>query len=167
MNKHHLASAKRALLERWLGLLEDAQTRQEGESEARRIAANGQPFDPPPLLIPAPSQDMKQLLMEGIQAALDGKPDPFGIAAPTKGNKPKYNRQGWLDVVREIFGEIERNKNRVLPYGKRDPVTEAINTIAERHGLSAEAIWKAYKDPDNAIAKLQGPLYECPHKDDN
>lgn len=167
MNKHHLASAKRALLERWLNLLDDAQARQEIESEARRNAANGGLYEPPPLVIPAPSQDMKQLLIEGIQAALDGNPDPFGIALPKKGNKPKYNRQGWLNVVREIHGEIQRNEKRALPYGKRDPVTEAIITIAERHELSAEAIWKAYKDPDNAIAKLQGPLYECPHKNDN
>lgn len=167
MNKHHLASAKRALLERWLYLLEEADVWQAANSEALRIAANGEPYESPHLLIPAPSRDMKQLLMDGIQAALDGKPDPFGIAPPAKGNKPKYNRQGWLDVVREIHGEIERNKNRVLPNEKHDPVTEAIVTIAERHELSVEAIWKAYKDPDNAIAKLQGPLYECHHKHDD
>jgi hypothetical protein len=111
-----------------------------------------------------PSQDMMELLLGGIRNALDGKKDPFGIAISTRGRRSCFDRQGWLDVVREVLGEIERNRQKIerdgsLAYGKRDPVTEAIAIVAERHGLSTDAVTKAFGDRDNRIATLMGPIF--------
>lgn len=127
-------------------------------------ASNGEPITPPPLRMFNPSDDMIKLLLGGIRNALDGRNDPFETALPPRGKKPKHNHQGRLDIVREVIGEVERNKERIelngsLPFGKRDPVTEAIATVADRHQIPCETVKKAYYSKYKWLAFLQGPIF--------
>lgn len=144
MNKHHLAGQRKVLLELWLKLLRDA--------EARTIhqAATEEPRQSLPLVITKPSNDMMELLLGGIQRALDGDADPFGIQPPARG---KVSPDTWPERVAAVaevltvIGEIQRDG---LPDGHRDYVAEAIGIVAGRRHvkLGESALREAYKDKE-------------------
>lgn len=135
-----LAEAKRALLERWLGLIRDAVARRDRELEARIEAAKGKSVTPPPLQIPSsPSRDMIDLLTNGIEAALAGSKDPFGIAAP-RGIKPLLNRQKQIEAVSEVIAKLERN-----PRGNRVIVFES---VGKKYNVGMETIRNLYYDQE-------------------
>lgn len=145
MNKHDLAAARRSLLELWLSLIQDAYDNQQRELENLLHSRTGdEPVIPPMLRIPKPSSDMMNLLLSGIAAALDGKSNPFGVEAPSKGIKPLKTRQQMISIVGELIAEIEA----LTTAGKANPKTEALSKIATKHSLSDSTLLKACKDKD-------------------
>lgn len=133
----HLAEAKRGLLERWLALIRDAVARRDRELEARLEAAKGKSVTPPPLQIPSPSRDMIDLLTNGIEAALAGSKDPFGIAAP-RGIKPRLSRQKQIEAVSEVIAELERNP--------RGNVVIVFESVGKKYNVGMETIRNLYYD---------------------
>lgn len=151
MNKHDLAAAHRELLQRWLVIINDAKKLQENELERLLEQSPGQSVSPPLLKIPSPSSDMLNLLIGGIEKALDGNADPFGIKEP-RGIKPKNNRQEMIAIVAFVISESQKHKAK----GEKDPVTQAIGEAAERFNLSVDTVKKAHEDSDLVgLAKLQ------------
>lgn len=143
MNKHDIAAANRTLLERWRSLIHDAVLHQLRETARLLDEANGEPVTPPVLQIPMPSGDMLGLLMNGIDAALDEKLDPFGIELDGRGIKPKKSRQEIIAIVAEVLICIQKYESKG---NIRNPKTRALEEVAGRHHLSSETINKAIKD---------------------
>lgn len=144
MNKHDLAKARRSLLEHWLHILQDADRIQRAECDAMIGAAGGEPVTPPPLRLTKPSNDMMNLLLGGLEAALRGDPDPFGIEPPAKGTRPLKSRQQMILIVGELLDAIEAAKAA----GVRNPETAAVTEAAARHGMSTSKLVKALDDKD-------------------
>ena len=164
MNKHDLAAGRRALLENWLVLIQDAYSRQQRELEdLYNSRSNDEPITPPMLRITMPSNDMMNILLNGISAVLDGKENPFGIEPPAKGIKPLKTRMQMILIVGELIDEIER----LTAAGRPNPKTEAVSNLANRHGLSTSTLLKAYKDKDlRGWAKFRlNPLWAGPIKE--
>ncbi len=145
MNKHDRATAQRILLERWLSLIQDAYNRQQRELEDLwHSRTDDEPVTPPMLRISMPSNDMMNLLLNGISAVLDGTNNPFGIEPPAKGIKPLKARWQMILIVGELIDEIEK----LTVAGRPNPKTEAVSNIADKHGISTSTLLKAYKDKD-------------------
>lgn len=148
MNKHHLANARRQLLESWLHILQGAARNYASELDDMLDAAGDGSVTPPPMRFPKPSSDMMNLLLGGLEATLRGEPDPFGITTPAKGNRPRFDRQGEIDAVHQLMLEIKKNEGMVLPHGRRDVVSESVRSVAKRIGWSESSLRKAYDDKD-------------------
>lgn len=141
MNKHDLVDARRLLLENWLSLIRYANAAHERECKALHDTATGEPISPPPLRLPGLSQDMINLLVDGIEAALAGSKDPFGIATPRggktlRGKKRLLSRQERITAVSMIIDKYERGSN----------LQDAFAAVAEKMEMSAEAMRDAYYD---------------------
>jgi hypothetical protein len=105
MNAHDIALENRELLRRWKALLENREI--VGELDEDGIIFN------PKMQIQRPSNDMLTLLIEGIERALDGERDPFGIEEP-RGIKPRLDRQQKIDTIAAILDEQEANPQKTL-----------------------------------------------------
>lgn len=139
MNKHDLADARRQLLIRWRSKLIDALNRQARELGEQFDPESSDHFTPPPLRVPMPSGDMIELLLGGIDNALEGKPDPFGIEPPKRGIKPLKSRQQMIDIVAAVLSENGKKQRTVVP-------RMFLNDLARKHGLSTDTLEKAMKD---------------------
>lgn len=141
MNKHDIAAARRDLLTRWRGDLIDAINRQARELGELFDAESCDPITPPPLRITMPSCDSVALLLSGIDNALAGKPDPFGIEPPKRGIKPLKTDQQMIAIVADVLTEIQKNKSQKVAAPKM-----FIQDLARKHGVSNDTIKKALKD---------------------
>lgn len=152
MNKYDKADAHRELLKHWLQIIRSSIERQERENiEMLEVAKNEQSgeriFVPPNIQIPPVSSDMRNLLINGLEAALQEKPDPFEIELPKKGVSPNKSRGELIEIVAEILREVE-------PDGGRG-VTAAIQKAATDHGVSYGSLRAAYYDKNiNGWAKV-------------
>ncbi len=109
MNKHEKAAANRTLLAHWLSLLESAFEKHEQKQDDLLLKSGGCPVSVPEIKLPPVSEDMKALILRGIERALDGDPDPFQLKPP-RGKKPKLDRQGRIDLAYYIYRLVEVEK---------------------------------------------------------
>lgn len=146
MNKHHAAAARRALIERWIEVLNEAAIlraraieRQEGGRKSIEDDEQSLLERPDLFLTPAyelrVSTDMVNLLVEGLWAALAGESDPFKIKPP-RGVKPRLSKHQELEAVLQVLNAVSRGEN----------VTEAIDGVAKRRPVSYGTIREAYYD---------------------
>lgn len=148
---HDMVAARRALLQLWLDRFRDALVAHQRDKDAH-VSAGGGPRDIPPLRLPMPSRDMQSLLLDGIEAALNGSKDPFGIATP-RGNPPRLDVGDRIEAVIEIIKEVERTGE----------VVSAIKNAARKYKVSVETMRNAYYDERILEhAELQRSLF---HKD--
>ncbi|HQU79401.1 MAG TPA: hypothetical protein PLU47_08035 [Azonexus sp.] len=142
MNKTDTALARRALLELWLSMFQDAIARQQSEQDRLYDLQPGEPIVPPPLIIPKPSTDMIRLLLSGIESALAGNGDPFMIRPP--GKATIKSRPEKIEIVAELISEIDKRKIG----GTRAYRNIAIDFVANRRGISADTLDAYLKDKD-------------------
>lgn len=134
MRPHDVVAARRAVLQLWLDRFGEALDAHHRESE-EHFRDGGGSRSIPPLRLPLPSRDMLSLLLGGIESALDGAKDPFGIATP-KGNPPRLSFGDRIDAVAEIIDEVEQTGD----------VCKAINTAAAKFAVSYQSMRDAYYD---------------------
>jgi len=91
MTKSDLADANRALLEGFLSEVERAIKDREDEI-VRRCERSGGSSTPPPLELYRCSSDALKIVTEGLRAALDGHPDPFGLKTGSNYSKSRSKR---------------------------------------------------------------------------
>jgi len=126
-------AARRTLLGLWLDRLRDA------ESLNRRQREKTGRGNIPDLTMPYPSRDMLNLLVSGIEAALSGSNDPFGIRQ-RRGVKLRQD----LSIADRIeaIQEIARRADKI---GK---VEESIRAVAAERNISYSSMRTTYYDKD-------------------
>jgi hypothetical protein len=134
LSPHDVATARRALLQLWLDRFGEALDAHRRESKDR-FRDGGGPRNIPPLQLPLPSRDMLSLLLGGIEAALAGAEDPFGIATP-RGNPPRLSLADRINAVAEIMDGAEVSGG----------TTTNIKNVAKKYGVSFETMRDAYYD---------------------
>ena len=140
-------AAKRALLELWLGRFEDAGKRHRLEREKIKQGSI------PDLRMPYPTRDMLAVLVNGIEAALRGNSDPFGIR-PAPGIKLKSHRSkaDRIEAIKEVA-------SRAKSIGKLTGDKGALAKIANERHISVGTLRKDYYD--KRLRQLAG-LKVCP-----
>lgn len=78
MQAHDLVTARRALIRFFIRDVEDAIARR----DEQYLSRSSDECMPLPLVIDNLPRDAEKIVIDGLKAALDGKPDPFGIAKP-------------------------------------------------------------------------------------
>lgn len=91
MTKSDLADAHRALLEDFLSEIEWAIKHREDEI-IRLCKMTDEGITPPPLKLYRCGHDTLKIVTEGLQAALDGQPDPFGLKTGSNYSKSRSKR---------------------------------------------------------------------------
>ena len=91
MTKSDLADAHRALLEGFLSEVERAIKHREDEI-FRICEMTGEGITAPPLQLYQCSPDTLKIVTEGLRAALDGHPDPFGLKTGSNYSKSRSKR---------------------------------------------------------------------------
>jgi len=134
MNPHDAATARKALLARWLEVIDNAIDSQACEQAAIRDAANGEPYDIPPLTIPMPSKDMLEVLRDVLAKAQDAR-DPRGI-------KARKSRAVRVEAVLQV---------KCLEAGGMTQ-DEALRVVGARFGMSHGTLRAAYFDKEIAQA---------------
>jgi len=136
MNKHDEIAARRALLRHWLGLLRDAFSTHDIETEeALNNHPEGGPITPPLLRLPPVSSDMRNLLLDGIERALARKDDPFRVKEP-RGLKPVLDKQGRIDVATAVY--------RLVDMEKTATIEQAVGQVAKEFPVSESMARDAY-----------------------
>ena len=92
MTKSDFADARRALLDGFLLELERAFKRREDEIIRLCENSGGNGITPPPIELYRCSSDTLKVVTEGLRAALDGKPDPFGLKTASNYSKHRSKR---------------------------------------------------------------------------
>lgn len=103
MTKSDLADARRALLDDFLIELERAFKRREDETIRLCENSGGNGITPPPIEIDRFNSDTFKVVTEGLRAALDGKPDPFGLKTSSNYSKSRSKR-----VRSEVLSKVLR-----------------------------------------------------------
>lgn len=133
MNKSEQIEARRELLRYWIAYLTDAYEANTQEIQSLLDTANGVIVQVPMMKIVHPSRDMMDVLLSGLQCAIEGNSDPFQLNPP-KGIKPRLNRQKRIELVVLISQEIAAGKT----------LDDAFNIAGERFNVSFSTARDSY-----------------------
>jgi hypothetical protein len=98
--------------------------------------------------LPYLTSDVWRVLLDGIERALQGDPDPFGLKIT--GKPPAFSRQELIDAIAAVL----------LAENDGIPRMRAITTVAEKTRVSAGELRRALADDDEVrMARLQLKLY--------
>lgn len=122
---HDDVEARRALLEVWLSRIEAGYSVMESTVKERMAENPIGAVQVPNMEIYPPSQDMMDVMTDGLRRAIRGEPDPFKTLSP-RGKKPLLNRADKLRLAIQVLELKEAGENEL----------EAFEIVAESFSVS-------------------------------